>query len=450
MATCVGLSTKQFTSLNTSEKWYCPFCVPPLPPFEQLAQDKNANWQGKPLDIFHEELNTAYAEVITWKKNFFMLPRGESGKEFINEVTRLINLFNENSNFSQQALDAVTVMIPMCLQKPSKESKTSDHKKYLKKRVNWWKEGKIMDILSECREIQKRLISTKKKDDPDHALKIFTKLMFEGKVSSALKWLSDKAKCGILDGSNRMVIAELKKKHPESKPCHPEFLLPASNHKVEDVIYDEISATVIQKITQNMNGSGGPTLVDADVWRRMCSKLFGASSDGLCQAIALVARKLYTDLVDPICLRKFVACRLVPLDKDSESEQLEIRPIGIGETLRRIVGKAVTSVLKNDITNVAGDLQVCSGQPGGTEAAVHAMKAIYDDVDTECILLVDAENAFNAMNRQLALRNMQSICPELSKYLINTYREAPQLVINNSGGKQYHQKKESPKEIHKE
>ena len=41
---------------------------------------------------------------------------------------------------------------------------------------------------------------------------------------------------------------------------------------------------------------------------------------------------------------------LIPLDKGSDSAgNPGIRPIGIGETLRRIVGKSVMSILKPDI-----------------------------------------------------------------------------------------------------
>ena len=49
-------------------------------------------------------------------------------------------------------------------------------------------------------------------------------------------------------------------------------------------------------------------------------------------------------------------------------------------------------------------MQVCAGQPCGIEAAIHAMESIYEEPDTEAILMVDAKNAFNSLNRQAALR----------------------------------------------
>ena len=47
-----------------------------------------------------------------------------------------------------------------------------------------------------------------------------------------------------------------------------------------------------------------------------------------------------------------------------------LRPIGVGEALRRIAGKVVINILKKDVMNAAGLLQVCAGQEAGAEAAI--------------------------------------------------------------------------------
>ena len=56
-------------------------------------------------------------------------------------------------------------------------------------------------------------------------------------------------------------------------------------------------------------------------------------------------------------------------------------------------------VAKEDVINSVGSLQVCVSQNAGVEAAFHAMHDIYESNDTEAILLVDAENASNSINR---------------------------------------------------
>ena len=68
-----------------------------------------------------------------------------------------------------------------------------------------------------------------------------------------------------------------------------------------------------------------------------------------------------------------------------------------------------------------------AGQQSGCEAAVHAMRQIFDDPNTHAVLLVDASNAFNNLNRQTALLNIHLNCPSIAKVLINTYRNNTQL-----------------------
>ena len=119
-----------------------------------------------------------------------------------------------------------------------------------------------------------------------------------------------------------------------------------------------------------------------------------------------------------------MACRLIPLNK-----RPGVRPIGICEVVRRIIGKAILTVTSNDIQLAAGTLQLCAGQTTGIEAAIHAMHHIYDNKNTDALLLVDAENAFNLLNRRAALHNIKVLCPALATILQNTYGGASELFV---------------------
>lgn len=88
------------------------------------------------------------------------------------------------------------------------------------------------------------------------------------------------------------------------------------------------------------------------------------------------------------------------------------------------------SVIKPDVLEAAGSLQLCAGQETGCEAAIHAMRTIFStDDDCEAVLLVDANNAFNTLNRQTALHNIRVLCPTFSTILINTYHAPVNLII---------------------
>ena len=58
------------------------------------------------------------------------------------------------------------------------------------------------------------------------------------------------------------------------------------------------------------------------------------------------------------------------------------------------------------------------------------MRQIFDDTNTQAVLLVDTSNAFNNLNRQTALLNIHLNCPSLAKVLINTYRADTQLFVD--------------------
>ena len=190
-------------------------------------------------------------------------------------------------------------------------------------------------------------------------------------------------------------------------PLHPSMWNPSlwtlrRLHRTP-IQFESLTRQVIRRAALNTHGSAGPSGVDADTWRRMCTA-FSDVSDQLCEAIAACARRLAAMYVYPTSLEAYVACRLIPLDK-----QPSVRPIGIGEVLRRVIGKTILSQTSEDIKQSAGSLQLCAGQDGGVEAAIHAMH----DMDTEAILLTDATCAFNCLNRESCLRNIQHTCPSL-------------------------------------
>ena len=143
--------------------------------------------------------------------------------------------------------------------------------------------------------------------------------------------------------------------------------------------------------------------------------------------LLLLARSLNTTEINPKYLRAFVASRLLPLDKKPG-----IRPIGIGEVLRRIVGKATTTVLKPELVNATAPLLTCAGLPGGIEASIHAVRRMYEEPSIEGLLLIDATNAFNSLNREAALHNIRHTCPEFASYVRNIYRCKSELFLPDS------------------
>ena len=90
----------------------------------------------------------------------------------------------------------------------------------------------------------------------------------------------------------------------------------------------------------------------------MTSNQFVNSSNDLCKTFAEVIKKFCTREDLSSSLEALLACRLIPLNKNSG-----FRPIGISEVLRRIASKVVVSHIREDIA--VGSLQVCAGQKAG-------------------------------------------------------------------------------------
>ena len=79
-----------------------------------------------------------------------------------------------------------------------------------------------------------------------------------------------------------------------------------------------------------------------------------------------------------------------------------LRPIGVGEVLRRIAGKVVMMLCKKKKKlQKLQTLQLSTGQDSSAEAAIHAMRDMFADVNTDPVLLIDAENAFSSINRKV-------------------------------------------------
>ena len=257
---------------------------------------------------------------------------------------------------------------------------------------------------------------------------MFNDFMSRGKISNALRVLSDEHKSGVLAPTDlidgRPVLEILCDKHPEGQPLEPNCI--QSQHLrtllyLPDV-FDKISARLVRKHAMKTHGSAGPSGLDADDWRRLLSA-FGQTSTNLCKLVANLAKRLATSIIPPDDLIAYNRCRLVALDKCPG-----VRPIGIGEVMRRITGRIIVDCIRQDLTSLGGNMQLCLGQKCCIEHAIHSLRQSYDP-ENEVILLIDAKNAFSVLNRRTALENVKALCPSMLVALQNSYSHPSHLYI---------------------
>ena len=74
---------------------------------------------------------------------------------------------------------------------------------------------------------------------------------------------------------------------------------------------------------------------------------------------------------------------------------------------------------------------VFAGLPGEVETIIHGARKIFEDDETEAIQMIDAKNAFNLMNRNLALNNIRYTCAQISAtHIMNIYRLPGALYVS--------------------
>ena len=95
---------------------------------QQNGQEQRSVWGNHTLPDVTQVITTIYDEIVFWRRNVFMLPTGATAKRFLCEMTRLINIWNEQVDpLKVVDIKAFMVMPALLLQKPCYKSKSKLH-----------------------------------------------------------------------------------------------------------------------------------------------------------------------------------------------------------------------------------------------------------------------------------------------------------------------------------
>ena len=115
--------------------------------------------------------------------------------------------------------------------------------------------------------------------------------------------------------------------------------------------------------------------------------------------------------------RVIMAGRLIALDK-----QPGIRPVGVGETWRRLMAKCLLKVAGPEAKTACGTTQLAGGLEEGIEGDIHAMCVLWEEHKKEedwGFLLIDARNALNEENWTAVLWVVQHEWPSGAHFTFN-------------------------------
>ena len=135
------------------------------------------------------------------------------------------------------------------------------------------------------------------------------------------------------------------------------------------------------------------------------------------------------EIISWLKIKALISRRLIAIDK-----KLEIRPIGIGETLRRLLGKAVANLTGDDLAYAFVSEQLAGGVSCGIEGSIHGLRELFEKKSSNGfgLLLLDAKYAFNSINRSSAIPNASILWVRASTFLYNSYQESSKLVLSNT------------------
>ena len=109
-----------------------------------------------------------------------------------------------------------------------------------------------------------------------------------------------------------------------------------------------------------------------------------------------------------------------------------VRPIAIGFTLRRLVGKLVMARLKGPCLTLLHPHQTGVGMAKGAEIATHALRQYLGQEHTEdkVIIKIDFRNAFSSVRRDVVLRKVREETPEFYKMAWQSYSQPTNLYFS--------------------
>ena len=133
----------------------------------------------------------------------------------------------------------------------------------------------------------------------------------------------------------------------------------------------------------------------------------------------------------PVEVAEFLAGgSLVAFIKDIPNCPHDIRPIAVGEALRRLTSKCLCILTKAKAAEYFEGYQTGVACPGGSEIIVHGLRDCiekhWNDEDV-VTLKIDFQNAFNIVSRQALLEECHAHFPELLPWASWCYGQHPML-----------------------
>ena len=146
------------------------------------------------------------------------------------------------------------------------------------------------------------------------------------------------------------------------------------------------------------------------------------SSEGFLAQLSLVVNLLAQGRAPQPLAPVLAGAGLVALPKPGGG----VRPIAVGEILRRLTGKCLLQLVRADARAHFWPAQVGVAVPGGAETAIHTVRAWtarHAGSPAKVLVKLDFRKAFNCINRQVVLQQAVAHFPSVARWATWCYQQ---------------------------
>ena len=244
------------------------------------------------------------------------------------------------------------------------------------------------------------------------------KLVQEGQYSRGLAAL---VSAGLAENS-RATEEEMRRKHPQSQ--HPSTFK-RTQPEVAQIVFSQ--KEVQDAVSSFRRGSApGPSGVRPEHLKVAVKNSPPNRADQALGALTrlvnvMAAGKVPTEVAPDLCGARLHAAK----KKDGG-----IRPIAVGNILRRLTAKLMASSLVGKAAELLSPHQLGVGVRGGCEAILHSVREVIGKGDPDqWVLQADLINAFNQADRDSAFREVEKHFPQILVWVLTSYQGESELLF---------------------
>ena len=311
----------------------------------------------------------------------------------------------------------------MCFQKPKRGGKRFSLSSGVIKNI----QNFLSDPLTPINTTRPARKTSRSSDTEDFKAKLVAKKLANSDIKGAVRVLASNDSFLPVDCKT---FALLESKHP---PRHPNTVIP--NPPDTEITCEALQLTEeqVRKAIMSFPGgsAGGCDLMRPQYLKDLTSKPCGENGSHLLTSITRMCNKMLKGDLPKDILPVMYGASLIAFSKPNGG----VRPIAIGNTLRRLTAKAAAYSVKNILKAKLFPFQLGVSVSGGAEAIVHSArsycKSKMESSDPIAFLKIDFENAFNTIRRDTFLDTIRTEFPCLYPFLYQCYSDFSFLFFNN-------------------